>query len=66
MSRDVLAFGALIAGAGLVLIAYTLGKDAYELISMRGGYATAANMRSAGKGAVLIGLIICLLSLLIP
>jgi NAD(P)H-hydrate repair Nnr-like enzyme with NAD(P)H-hydrate dehydratase domain len=66
MNRDVLAFGVLIAGAGLFLIAYTLGKDADELISMRGGYVTTTNMRSAGKGAVLIGLIICLLSLLIP
>jgi hypothetical protein len=66
MDRGVLAFGVLIAGAGLVLNAYTLGKDANELISMRGGYVTAGNMRSAGKGAVLIGLIMCLLSLFIP
>ncbi len=66
MNRAVLAFWALIAGAGLVLIAYTLSKDADELISMRGGYVAAADMRLAGEGAVLIGLFICLLSLLIP
>jgi hypothetical protein len=67
MNRAVLAAGALIAGAGLVWIAYSiLGKDENEMISMRGGYVAAADLRSVGKGAVLIGLFICLLSLLIP
>jgi hypothetical protein len=67
MNHAVLAVGALIAGVGLFWIAYSLlGKDENEMISMRGGYVAAADLRSVGKGAVLIGLFICLLSLLIP
>jgi hypothetical protein len=66
MNLNVLAFGGLFFGAGLLIIAYTLTKDPDELIAVRYSYVTAAIYRIYGKAFVFAGLIICLLSLLIP
>ena len=58
MNLHVLVIGSLSIGAGLFMMAYTLGKDPDELIRMRGAYVEAATYRKWGKGFVLVGLFI--------
>jgi hypothetical protein len=66
MNLTVLELGGLLAGSGLLMMAYTIGRNPHELIPARHTYFEAAFYRQIGKAFCSVGLIICLLSLLIP